>query len=123
MKHPEIDFRMMMERRRDELAEAEHSRLVKIALEAQESSGRPVSTSWLVEFVRVIGIQLGRAMCWLGSGSKAGAASCKSVTLPEAAGANQHLVNKNMRAVLWKQSSIKPLFFLNHLAVSAVFDG
>jgi len=32
MRHPDIDFMMVMERRRDELAEAEHSRLVKEAL-------------------------------------------------------------------------------------------
>ncbi len=66
MRHPEIDFRIMMERRRDELAEAEHSRLVKIALEAQKSSGHPGSTGWLIEFVQVIGVKLGRAMYWLG---------------------------------------------------------
>ena len=34
MNHPEIDFMVMQVRRRDELAAAEHSRLVKIALEA-----------------------------------------------------------------------------------------
>ena len=34
MNHSEIDFMVMQARRRDELAAAEHSRLVKIALEA-----------------------------------------------------------------------------------------
>ena len=34
MNHPEVEYLVMQARRRDELAAAEHSRLVKIALEA-----------------------------------------------------------------------------------------
>jgi hypothetical protein len=41
MTHPEIEYQMMMERRRDEMAMAEHSRLVKIALEASQENRVP----------------------------------------------------------------------------------
>ena len=66
MRHPEIDYRIVMERRRDELAEAEHSRLVKIALEAHDASHSPISTSWFIQFTQLVVVRLGRGMYWLG---------------------------------------------------------
>ncbi len=38
MSHPDFDTMIMLERRRNDLASAEHSRMVKIALEAQAGS-------------------------------------------------------------------------------------
>jgi hypothetical protein len=38
MRHPEIDWMMVQMRRQDELAAAEHSQLVKTALEAQREN-------------------------------------------------------------------------------------
>jgi hypothetical protein len=38
MNHPEIDFMVMQVRRRDDLAAAKHSRLVKLAREAQKEN-------------------------------------------------------------------------------------
>jgi hypothetical protein len=38
MNHSEIDFMIMQARRRDELAAAEHSRLVEIALQARNEN-------------------------------------------------------------------------------------
>ncbi len=38
MAHPDIEYKLMLERRRNDLAAAEYSRLVKIALDAQKEN-------------------------------------------------------------------------------------
>ncbi len=41
MRNPDLDFLIVMERRRDELAEAAHDRLVKEALNARRANASP----------------------------------------------------------------------------------
>ena len=38
MTHPDFEYKLMLERRRNDLAAAEYSRLVKIALDAQKEN-------------------------------------------------------------------------------------
>ena len=45
MSHPDFDTMLMLERRRNDLAAAEHSRLVKMTLEAQREN-RPASSGF-----------------------------------------------------------------------------
>ncbi len=45
MRHPDLDYMILMERRREELAEAAHSRLVKEALDGKRIQNVPKGPS------------------------------------------------------------------------------
>lgn len=66
MRHPDFDYMVVMEQRRDQLAEAEQSRLVKQALDAQhEERGEP-AVSLVGRAALGLVLLLGRGMYWFG---------------------------------------------------------
>ena len=67
MRHPDFDYMMMMERRREDLAAAEQSRLVKEALEAErQNRGEALRVSLLSRVVQSLVLGFGRALYWFG---------------------------------------------------------
>jgi hypothetical protein len=65
--NPEFEYMVVMERRRDELAAAENSRLVKQALNAErERTGLTVHVSLLSRIAQELVLLFGRGLYWFG---------------------------------------------------------
>ena len=67
MKHPDIDFMMVMERRRDELAQAAHSSLLKEADAARTVQSRVVRLDRPRFSLSRLALALARGLSFLGS--------------------------------------------------------
>ena len=67
MRHPDFEYRLIMERQREILAEIEHSRLVKKGLEAErQNRGGAPSVSLLSRVAQGLVLGFGRALYWFG---------------------------------------------------------
>ncbi len=66
MRHPDIEYMVVMERRREELAAAAQSRLVKEALEAERLNNGPKKVSLLYRAAQGLALLAGRGLYWFG---------------------------------------------------------